>query len=68
MASKNCKTVYILAVGCLHLSTAILRVTHRISSELRNQAPAGLVSTTMVADHVRIPSAVPSLFDLHSGP
>ena len=43
------------------MSTAILSVTYRISSELRSQATAGLVSTT-VGDHVGIRGAVGSLF------
>ena len=43
------------------LSTAILSETYRISSELRSQATAGLVSTT-VGDHVGIRGAVGSLF------
>ena len=43
------------------VSTAILSVTYRISSELRSQATAGLVSTT-VGDHVGIRGAVGSLF------
>ena len=41
------------------MSTAILSVTYRISSELRSQATAGLVSTT-VGDHVGIRGAVGS--------
>ena len=45
----------------LLMSTAILSVTYRISSELRSQATAGLVSTT-VGDHVGIRGAVGSLF------
>jgi hypothetical protein len=47
----------------LILSTAIhvLSVTYRISSELRSQATAGPVSTT-VGDHVGIRGAVGSLF------
>ena len=43
------------------VSTAILSVTYRISSELRSQATAGLVSTT-VGDHVGIRGAVGSSF------
>ena len=43
------------------MSTAILSETYRISSELRSQATAGLVSTT-VGDHVGIRGAVGSLF------
>ena len=45
----------------VQVSTAILSVTYRISSELRSQATAGLVSTT-VGDHVGIRGAVGSLF------
>ena len=45
------------------MSTAILSETYRISSELRSQATAGLVSTT-VGDHVGIRGAVGSTFDL----
>ena len=44
---------------CTHSSTAILSETSRISSELRSQATAGLVSTT-VGDHVGIRGAVGS--------
>ncbi len=43
------------------MSTAILSETYRISSELRSQATAGLVSTT-VGDHVGIRGAVGSFF------
>ena len=43
------------------MSTAILSETYRISSELRSQATAGLVSTT-VGDHVGIRGAVGSSF------
>ena len=45
----------------LHSSTAILSEKYRISSELRSQATAGPVSTT-VGDHVGIRGAVGSLF------
>ena len=51
----------ILARILQQVSTAILSVTYRISSELRSQATAGLVSTT-VGDHVGIRGAVGSLF------
>ena len=45
----------------MHSSTAILSEKYRISSELRSQATAGPVSTT-VGDHVGIRGAVGSLF------
>ena len=45
--------------GGLHSSTAILSEKYRISSELRSQATAGPVSTT-VGDHVGIRGAVGS--------
>jgi hypothetical protein len=45
----------------VHSSTAILSEKYRISSELRSQATAGPVSTT-VGDHVGIRGAVGSLF------
>ena len=44
----------------VHSSTAILSEKYRISSELRSQATAGPVSTT-VGDHVGIRGAVGSL-------
>ena len=52
-------TVLVLADTRNRLSTAILSETYRISSELRSQATAGLVSTT-VGDHVGIRGAVGS--------
>ena len=45
----------------LHPSTATLSEMYRISSELRSQATAGPVSTT-VGDHVGIRGAVGSVF------
>ena len=53
--------LHVAAVLLLHSSTAILSETYRISSELRSQATAGPVSTT-VGDHVGIRGAVGSLF------
>ena len=53
--------VYVCSEFLEEVSTAILSVTYRISSELRSQATAGLVSTT-VGDHVGIRGAVGSLF------
>jgi hypothetical protein len=53
--------VYIRTEFNLHPSTAILSEMYRISSELRSQATAGPVSTT-VGDHVGIRGAVGSLF------
>ena len=55
------KPVYQCSDFDVQVSTAILSVTYRISSELRSQATAGLVSTT-VGDHVGIRGAVGSLF------
>ena len=52
--------LHVAAVLLLHSSTAILSETYRISSELRSQATAGPVSTT-VGDHVGIRGAVGSL-------
>ena len=53
--------LHVAAVLLLHSSTAILSETYRISSELRSQATAGPVSTT-VGDHVGIRGAVGSSF------
>ena len=54
--------MYNVALGVQQVvSTAILSETYRISSELRSQATAGPVSTT-VGDHVGIRGAVGSLF------
>jgi hypothetical protein len=53
--------VHIYNDCCVHSSTAILSEKYRISSELRSQATAGPVSTT-VGDHVGIRGAVGSLF------
>ena len=61
MAGILSLTDYLLHELLWGLSTAILSVTYRISSELRSQATAGLVSTT-VGDHVGIRGAVGSLF------
>ena len=52
--------VHVLLNSPVRVSTAILSETYRISSELRSQATAGLVSTT-VGDHVGIRGAVGSL-------
>ena len=52
--------VHILDQWLLRSSTAILSEKYRISSELRSQATAGPVSTT-VGDHVGIRGAVGSL-------
>ena len=51
--------VHVAQLVPLSLSTAILSETYRISSELRSQATAGPVSTT-VGDHVGIRGAVGS--------
>ena len=53
--------VHILDQWVMQSSTAILSEKYRISSELRSQATAGPVSTT-VGDHVGIRGAVGSLF------
>jgi hypothetical protein len=53
--------LHVAAVLLWHSSTAILSETYRISSELRSQATAGPVSTT-VGDHVGIRGAVGSSF------
>jgi hypothetical protein len=53
--------VHVAQLVPLSLSTAILSETYRISSELRSQATAGPVSTT-VGDHVGIRGAVGSSF------
>ena len=55
--------VYVVLRRLHHSSTAILSEKYRISSELRSQATAGPVSTT-VGDHVGIRGAVGSLLFL----
>ena len=58
---KRRRCVHVARELFLHSSTAILSEKYRISSELRSQATAGPVSTT-VGDHVGIRGAVGSLF------
>jgi hypothetical protein len=58
---KRTRCVHVARELLLHSSTAILSEKYRISSELRSQATAGPVSTT-VGDHVGIRGAVGSLF------